>query len=312
MTLGYSFIDEDVPKKKKSAKAPVENFTSPAVPAKGSTTPAIAQIPQNAAAPYINLELRPTGFGQSPNYSSQQSDQNYACRNYGICPPGYTPPPPPPPKIEGFDGSYQSTCESVELPRYGQEAGPEILAKMQEMNGLMEMTQADFQRFSLPQPKQPLGALSGDMIDEELSSYLQETGGSSVRSQSANPPYLSQSTSSFPGAAAITTKPPMYESKPVEAKDKDEPVAQSQTGDKCPDPCSPCPSPCPACPPRLDRMGMLMEVGMFVLAGILVIFLLEQIFRMGIMMGMKQTTQFLTPFMDYANSVSDGKLSVTM
>ena len=314
-TLYYASLDEAYGPRLVGKKKKKETFVD--APTPRASTPVIPTLPPNSATNWAappRMDEITAAMNTSPAYSAQQSDLNYACKNYRICPPGYT--------VEGFDGgssmaapaSGQDDCPPMVLPMLGQDLSDQVKKDINKTVYALDITQADLQGLDIRKvgdrmsSKQLPNKLYGENdIDDELSAYLAD----------ADYPLLRASTS-VPAPGSLTSTPtptPITGPSSSQAKGSSPqgstrtyyPVPGSSDDTKSPNcinlSCPKCPTPLPP-KKQIDPMVRWMELGMFALAGILIIFLLEQILRMGILIGMKQTTKFMEPFMEYAQSVA--------
>lgn len=239
----------------------------------------------------------------NPSYRADQSDMNYACKNFGICPPAYqyqAPPLAPAPmapavpsdtasapegSIEGFSmggSSFAAKCEplpTVSYSIYDKEYGSVMGKKIEETNAALGITQADL-----------MSAPNGD-LDMELHEYMQNVD-MSVYSQKAEPssiPKTSQSAGGLGVGAQMVPSKPNTSTVPISVPAPADKIAAG-------------PAPVRE---KATFKSIMFEIAVFALFGIFIIFILEQIFRLGVMMGMKQTATFLQPFMDYAETLAD-------
>lgn len=68
-----------------------------------------------------------------------------------------------------------------------------------------------------------------------------------------------------------------------------------------PKPEEPIMPPTSAVPPPTEPDSRIWDLMLYIFTGILIIFMMEQVFKIGVMIGMRRTTDFMEPFFEYAS-----------
>lgn len=195
-------------------------------------------------------------------YTANAADIDYYCTKYGICPKKL------PAIRENFEQQQPQCTGPLQPPLY--EVPVSDAAKKQykqAMDTAMSQEQVATNSYA-PRPRHvDMDKVSG-YVDDDLESYLQ------TRDFKASPP-----------------------AKAVEAT----PRLAQQGGEMTPyDPKEPAFAQYAAPKPtsKVDITGRWMDMLLFVLIGILIIFLCDQLVRMGSMLGMRETTTALMPLIE--------------
>lgn len=290
-------------KKKCSAARTAADPYDPFSPEMGRGERAAAQIRDNFVG----------GMRDNVAYKSQATDNDFYCRTYGVCttPETRTIPKPNPDApttgriVEGFTSAAPTgTCKlgSNSAPlRYEYPMSPEA---KEAYDRALKLSLSMDERATATAPIQAemrtadLTDLKG-YEDEDLDKYLQ------TKDMKAAP-------ISIPTTVAAV--PPGREAQPYDPKDS--PFAKaiqhfSKEENKVPqvikenmaaaDPASASATSAAAAVLGLGtNKDSIWDIVVFVLVGLLVIFLCDQLFRLGVMMGMRKTVELLEPFLEKA------------
>lgn len=246
---------------------------------------------------------RQLGMRDTVSYAAQATDNDYYCRTYGVCTtPDKKPIPVPNPdvpttgRLEGFtaDGTCKYGSDSRPL-RYEYPMSPEAKAAYDKAVKLS--LSSDLQATATTPVEAQMRTADMSQVkgfeDEDLDKYLQ--------------------TKDMKAAPLISTPAPLISEKSSDAlpyDPKESPFAKaiqhfSKEENKVPlvlKENMAAPSPAAAAQPTLlpSSNDKLWDLLLLVLAGVLIIFLCDQLFRLGVMMGMKKTVQLLEPFLEKA------------
>lgn len=251
--------------------------------------------------------LREGFTGGDVPYKSQATDNDFYCRTYGVCTtPQNKPVPKPNPdvpttgRIEGF--TTEGTCKlgsDMGSLRYEYPMSPEA---KEAYDRALKLSLSMDSRATATAPIEAqmrtsdLSHVQG-YEDEDLDKYLR------TKDMKAAPMATIPTT---------TTIPPGQDAQPYDPKDS--PFAKaiqhfSKDENKTPkvikenmaaDAPSTSSSPSVATSRVFLNRDAMWDMLIFVLVGLLVIFLCDQLFRLGVMMGMRKTVELLEPFLEKA------------
>lgn len=247
------------------------------------------------------------GSGDNVSYKSQSTDNDYYCKTYGICSiPQNKPVPKPNPdvpttgRIEGFTNPGAGSCTNNAPLRYEYPMSPE--AKAAYERALKTSFDSDVVATStlLVEPQARKADMEGVMgyEDEDLEKYLQ--------------------TKDMKAAPMLTVPVSNMNAQPYDPKES--PFAKAmqhfqKEENKVPavlkeNLAADAPTSTPQQAPQshfekvantiMSKRGdfMVWDLIVVILIGILVIFLCDQLFRIGVMVGMRKTVQLLEPFLE--------------
>jgi hypothetical protein len=224
--------------------------------------------------------------GDRPTYAGMANDYKYYCDNYRVCAPSLK---------EGFEqrdkkqgpAAKAKTCGPLQPPPYeypfSEESKKQFRAAVdtslnQDAGGAtsparMPMRQVDMEKVS-------------GYYDEDLEQYLQ--------------------TSEMKAAPVPITPSPDTRMPPADPYDpKTSPFAQTMQRmqpTKQPERFYPVRE---ACPPSPSPLALWLDVLVFAVAGVLMIILCDQLVKLGMMMGMRNTVHMLSPVL---LKIAEGKL----
>lgn len=235
------------------------------------------------------------------SYASQGTDNDYYCRTYGVC---TTPPPKPVPtpnpsvpttgRLEGFTTQGGCTMGSDNRPlRYEYPMSPEA---KEAYDRAVKLSLSSDSRATATAPVEAQMRVA-DMSnvkgyeDEDLDKYLQ------TKDMKASPMI---STPAPIAPTKLDTVPYDPKESPfakaiqhfAKEENKVPMVLRENMAAENPVPVT---APIKQVPTSNDKMWDLLLI---VLAGVLIIFLCDQLFRLGMMVGMKRTVLILQPFLE--------------
>lgn len=246
------------------------------------------------------------GLRDNVSYASQATDYDYYCRTYGVCttPPNRPIPQPNPDvpttgKLEGF--TTQGTCKygSQNMPlRYEYPISPEAKeAYKRAVDTSLAMDEKATATIPIEAQmrKEDLSDLKG-FEDEDLDKYLQ------TKDMKAAPMIpISAPVHPQPQAVPYDPKESPF-AKAIQHFSKEEnklpQVIKENMAAEAPSVINRITAPLiPQSSPNGDKIWDML---LFVFIGLLIIFLCDQLLRLGIMLGMRRTVQLLEPFLEKA------------
>lgn len=264
--------------------------------------PAAARGAPKAAAAAAAATEPFQGGAFEPTYKAMQRDMKYYCNEYGVCTPGskrgsasqegfqseieYPAEPRAPRAPQAARGAAKAAPKAarappscpLQPPRYEYPMSDE---SKQQFDAAMNLALDDDPRSSFA-PLSTTKAREVDMdgvdgfYDEEIESYLK----TKEMKSAPMPEVLTKATADLPGA----DKTPFAAAMSVFEKNK-RPLLHPE------------PRPFGRDCEQVDYIQNLWDIGLFVLAGILVILLMEQLYKLAVYQGMRQTIQVLEPFL---------------
>jgi len=207
----------------------------------------------------------PASATNAAGYAGRASDNQFYCNNYGICAEKFTAPPPPTqqpqPPAQPTQVPVPGTC-GVSAPNY---MYPMSDAEKKQYDTAVSQSLNDTPLFapvlSSPPPMRKVDMNNvGGYYDESLEQYLQTKDFNA----SAKMPKLEQ--------APDQQIPLLEQPQPISAQ----PVVTAT---------------------KSDKHTYYFDIFLFIAAGILIILLCDQLFRLGMALGIKETVTLLEPYM---------------
>jgi hypothetical protein len=256
---------DTAPKKRKSCAAQ----------AKASADPYDPYLPENGRGETASVVKEHFQSNSDPNYRGRASDYNYYSKEYNIPIPAIT---------ENFQSAAAPKCSAspqiYEIP-ISAEAKAQYDSAMKTA-----LTQGETQTANevAPKRKADMSNVSG-YVDDDLEQYLQ--------------------TKDMKAAPFITPQSPVERKTPAaEPYDpKSSPFAKAMDvfkGQMTPAPSASRPVPSLPQTPRPQPWSGVWDMVIFILAGILILFLCEQLFKLAMLIGMKRTVEMLEPYLKEA------------
>lgn len=245
---------------------------------------------------------RQLGMRDTVSYAAQATDNDYYCRTYGVCTtPEKKPVPKPNPdapttgRIEGFtsEGTCKYGSDSRPL-RYEYPMSPE--AKAAYDRAVKLSLESDLQTTATIPVEGQMRTVDMSGVkgyeDEDLDKYLQTKDMKAA-------PMVSTPAPLVPGKLEAVPYDPKDSpfAKAIQHFNKEENKVPQVLKENMAASAPAAPRAVPSSPASNDKMWDLL---LLVLAGVLIIFLCDQLFRLGVMMGMKKTVELLEPFLEKA------------
>lgn len=247
----------------------------------------MSQSGQLIAEPF---ETQQMGMSDKTTYSGLANDYSYACKTYGVCSPiekfaGGPPLPTTPSQAKTSPG----TC-GTQVPIYQYPLSDDI---KKNINKALQVQNEEFggqntitNNNQVPTP--PQKSVQGYLDDEELQDYL--TLNELQSTPAAKPIQMtSTDTSLVPSITGIPSKFEEPKSTPY--------VRQTELVSEITNARSPSAKSSLSILEPYDWKRTAFDLLIYVVTGILLIFLLEQMFKLAIMVGMKQTVSMLEPYL---------------
>jgi len=237
--------------------------------------------------------------GFETTYKAMQRDMKYYCNEYGVCTPGSKPRP------ETFQSEVEYPSKAtkprerraaakvqpaaapapncpLQPPRYEYPISEESKAQFDSAMQLALDDEPDNERTQLaPLPKRAVDMEGVDgFYDEEIESYLK-----TKEMKSAPMPEILANAGGSSAAPKGFEKTPFGEAMATFQKNK-RPLLHPEPrafGADC---------------EQVEFLQNLWDMALFVLAGILLILLMEQLYKLAVYQGMRQTIQVLEPFLN--------------
>ena len=250
-----------LPMEPNASAEPYDPFTEQ----KGREQAALVERFENASKPQAKQDQFGLG-GDKVTYKSMETDYDYYCKNYNICP------------LEKFTNAKEKkkdTCTPLSPSNYEYPISEEDKAKFQKALkiALENMENPNPSPSSIPK-KEPLPSNSDvtGFVDEELESYMKVHEMKAV----PKPPTVPQPPpKELPGFDPYGSKTPF---------EKD---TQKHLGYTFPKNFT-------------QANAHWMDLLLFIVSGLLIIFLLEQMYKVTLMIGMKRTLQAMDHLMQTA------------
>ena len=218
-------------------------------------------------------------LGDEPTYNSMKADQKYYCDNYRVCSKqqveGFTNPP-------SRKSPATATCSPLSPPMYEIPVPEEAKRQYQKAVDLSMSQETSSTVTPVMKMRQVnMGDVAG-YEDEDLDMYLQ--------------------TKDMKASPIPVTNIPKKELRAEPYDPKESPFAKSMTalkGQLTPakpettvEPLTP-----NSTPPPVDKVSRWLDLLLFFLAGVLLIMMCDQLIKIGMMIGMKDTVDILTPML---------------
>ena len=242
------------------------------------------------------LAMAPPSYGREDftnpvekvTYSAMANDQKYYCNNYGVCSDvtgmkeGFENPKAP---VAKKQKSPPSSCGPLQPPPYEypmSDADKKRYAKA--MSDALRQEQTATAPMKVEPRKVDMNQVSG-YFDEDLESYLQTKDMKAAPALRELPKNESTALPYDPEESPFADALQRFKNNNMGA-----PVKESMS------------SWTPSTPPsghqpRTDKVGMWMDLLLFVLIGVLIIFLCDQLVKLGMVLGMKNTVTMLSPLL---------------
>ncbi len=255
---------------------------------------------------FMGEGARQLGMRDSISYKSQATDNDFYCRTYGVCTtPDTKPVPKPNPnapttgRLEGFTGAgpRDGTCKlgsSSQPLRYEYPMSPEA-KEAYDRAVKTSLTMDERATATMPIEGQMRTADLTDLKgyeDEDLDKYLQTKDMKAA-------PMVSTPAPLAPGRLEAVPYDPKDSpfAKAIQYFNKEEnKIPQVMKENMAADTPRAVAAPIVTTPSK-DAMW---DIAVFVIVGLLIIFLCDQLFRLGVMMGMRRTVELLEPFLEKA------------